>query len=52
MSEYLLINQAGKNCGVKALTDSMADRLEDQGWTLLPAPEAAQIKAQVAKLRG
>lgn len=39
MSHYTLINPKGKHCGVKALTDSMADRLEDHGWQVIPADE-------------
>lgn len=37
MAHYTMINKAGKNCGVKALTDAMADRLEAGGWRLIPA---------------
>ena len=52
MSEYMTINPAGKNCGVKALTDQMADRLEDGGWTIIPVAEARAISAQVIKSQG
>lgn len=49
MSYYVLINRTGKDCGTKALTDSMADRLEKGGWTLIPAGQVAQAQTRVVK---
>lgn len=52
MAEYLLIDNWGRVRGTKALTDLMADRLEDRGWQVIPAGEAEAIKAQAIKFQG
>jgi len=49
MSEYLCVNSVGKACGLKLLSDSMAERLEKGGWTLVPVSSIGQTKAQVVK---
>ena len=49
MSEYVCVNRSGKICGIKALTDQMAERLEKGGWSLIPVALVAQAKAQVVK---
>lgn len=47
MQHYTLINPAGKHCGVKALTDNMADRLEDNGWQVIPTSERTATAPKV-----
>lgn len=42
MSHYTIIRN-GRHCGVKALTDAMASRLERQGVELIPAGEPIQV---------
>jgi phytoene dehydrogenase-like protein len=42
MSHYTIIRN-GRHCGVKALTDAMADRLEAQGAELIPTAEPVQV---------
>ena len=46
MSHYIMINRTGQNCGVKALTDQMADRLAAKGWQVIPT-DAPKIRVAV-----
>lgn len=42
MSHYTIIRN-GRHCGIKALTDAMAARMERQGVELIPAGEPVQV---------
>jgi len=42
MSHYTIIRN-GRHCGVKALTDAMATRLERQGVELIPTAEPIRV---------
>lgn len=42
MSHYTIIRN-GRHCGVKALTDAMAARLEARGVELIPAAEPIRV---------
>lgn len=42
MSHYTIIRN-GRHCGVKALTDAMAGRLEAQGVELIPVVEPIRV---------
>lgn len=46
MQQYHMINRDGKDCGIKTLTDNMADRLEASGWTLVPVSSSISAQAK------
>jgi hypothetical protein len=44
MGTYTIINRDGTVKGTQTLLDTMADRLEAQGYTLVPAASVPTIK--------
>ena len=44
VDQYMIITKAGQTKGVQTLTDSMADRLEAQGYTLIPQANLSSVK--------
>lgn len=44
MNTYVMINPKGQETGVQTLTDTMADRLTDRGWNLIPTENVPAIK--------
>lgn len=48
---YTIINPDGTVKGTQTLTDAMADRLEAQGYNLVPATSVPSIKITFGKSR-
>lgn len=49
MDRYLIMNQDGTVKGTQTLTDTMADRLEAQGYTLIPQASVPSVKITFGK---